>query len=130
VPCRLIADDVDDGAARAARVVQIRQPIGQAGTTVQERACRAAGDAVVAVGHAGDDVFVKAEHTVHAGDAIERRDEMHLARAGVRETGIHTRRKQRVHQTLGAIHVDPPLRSALATAGNYRRCDDKIRKPA
>ena len=102
---RLVADDVDDAGAGAPRVVQVGQPVREArarNAAAWRRACRAI--AAVAVGRAGDHVLLQAEHAAHAGDAVERRDEMHLAGAGIGEAGIHAAGEQRVDQAFGAVH--------------------------
>ena len=57
---RLVADHVDDAGSRAACVVQIGEAVGETGAAMQQRRRRLAGDAVVGVGRAGDDVFLQA----------------------------------------------------------------------
>ena len=54
---RLVADDVHDRRTGPACVVQVRDPVAQAGAEVQERRGRRTGHAAVAVGRAGGDAF-------------------------------------------------------------------------
>src|SRR5262249_24067762 len=101
---RVLADDVDDRHARSARVVQVRETVGEARAEVQQRACGFARHARIAVGRAGDDAFEEPEHATHAGLAVERRDEMHLGGAGIREADVDAAINQRREQTLGSVH--------------------------
>ena len=100
----VIANDIHDRRGSAAGIVQIRQAVCQAGTAMQQRRGGLAGHTGVTIGGAGHHALEQAEHAAHAGDAVERRDEMHLGRAGIGEAGIDTAVQQRVHQTFGAIH--------------------------
>ena len=119
---RLVADDVDDRGRGAAGVVQIGQAVGEAGTAVQQRRGGLAGHPRVAVGGAGHHAFEQAEHAVHAGNAVERGDEMHLRRAGVGETGVDAAFQQRMHQAFGAVHsVVPWYPSTLRTGPDERK---------
>ena len=111
---RLVADDVDDAAARPARVVQAGQAVGQARAAMQQGAGRLVGHAPVAVGAAGDDVLLQAEDAAHARDAVQRGDEMHLAGAGVGEADIDAAAQQRLDQAFGSVHAIPSVRSAVS----------------
>ncbi len=127
---RLVADHVDDAGAGAPRVVQVREAVRQTGSAVQQRRGRLAGDAVVAVRRAGDDVLLQAEHAAHAGDAVERRDEMHLAGAGIGEAGVDAALEQRVDQAFGSVHSHSPARttSVVASAPAARRSRRRRRR--
>ena len=76
------------GVLRAARVVQVRDPVAEAGPEVQQRRGRPAGHARVPVGRAGDDAFEQAEHRPHLGHGVERGDEVHLGGARVGEADV------------------------------------------
>ena len=101
----LVADDVDDAAAGAAGVVQAGEAVGEAGAAMQQGRRGLLRHAPIAVGGAGDDVLLQAEHAAHAGDAVERGDEVHLAGAGVGEADIHAAAEQRSHQAFGSVHT-------------------------
>jgi hypothetical protein len=64
------------------------------------------GEAVIAVGRARHDALEKPEDAAHAFDAIERRDEMHFGRAGIRKTHIHIAVEQCADETLCAVQSD------------------------
>ena len=80
---RLVADDVDDRCGGAACVVQVGQAVGEAGAAMQQCRGRFAGHAGVAVGGAGHHALEQAQDAVHAGNPVERGDEVHLRRAGI-----------------------------------------------
>ena len=86
VPAGVVTDDVQDRRARAPRVVQVGQPVGEAGPEVQQGRRRTTRHATVAVCRAGADALEQAEHGAHAGHLVERTDQRHLGRAGVGET--------------------------------------------
>ena len=69
VPGGVVADEVDDRRVGPAGVVQVGDAVGEAGTEMQQRQRRPAGDPAVAVGGAGDDALEQAEDAAHAGDA-------------------------------------------------------------
>ncbi len=57
---RVVADDVHHRRAGTTRVVQVGEPVPEAGTEVQQRRGRAFGHAAVAVGRAGRDALEQA----------------------------------------------------------------------
>ena len=83
VVARLVADDVNERRARTPGVVQIGKPVGQPRSAMQKRDRRLLGHTPVAVGGPGRDAFEQAQHAAQTGHAVERRNEMHLARAGI-----------------------------------------------
>ena len=103
----LVAHDVDDAGPRAAGVVQVRKSVREAWAAMQQRGRGLARHAPVAVGAAGDDVLLQAEDAAHAGDAVQRGDEMHLAGAGIREADIDPAAQQGVDKTFRAVHRVP-----------------------
>ena len=105
---RVVADDVDDRRRRAARVVQIGEPVGEAGAEMQERRGRLSGDAAVAVGGAGGDALEQAQHAAQARVGIERADQMHFGSAGIGETNLHAAVDQRLRERLRAVHLRAP----------------------
>ena len=71
---------------------------------MEQRRGRPSRHARVTVGASGHHRLREAEHTTHAGDLVQRRDEVHLRRAGVGEAGIDAAREQRANQAFGSIH--------------------------
>ena len=117
----VVADDVDDGRAAAAGVVQVGQAVAEAGAQVQQHRCGPAGHAGVAVGGAGGDALEQREHRVHLGHAVERRDEVHLGGAGVHEAGVDAGVDQGADQRLRAVHGLGHRGEVSAGSGRRRR---------
>jgi hypothetical protein len=74
----VLADDIDDARMRLLGVVQVGEPIGEAGAEMEERRGRRALHAEIAIGRARYHTFKQAEHAAHALDPVKRRDEMHF----------------------------------------------------
>ena len=98
VPGRLVANHVHDRAARATRVVQVRNAVREAGTEMQQRERRPLGHPRVAVRGSRDYAFEQTQHGAHAGDRIQRGDKVHLRGPGVREAHLDPR----IHRPSGA----------------------------
>ena len=101
---RLVADHVDDAGAGAPRVMQVGKPVREPRPAMQERGGGLAAHPVIAVGSTCDHVLLQAQHALHAGDAVERRDEVHLTGAGIGKAGVHAALQQRVDEGFSAIH--------------------------
>ena len=101
----VIADDIDDRRGGAARVVQIGQPVGEAGPEMQQRRRRLLLHAAIAVGHAGHRAFEQAQDRAHAPDLVERGDEMHFRGPGIGEADFDARGDERCDKAFGAVHV-------------------------
>ena len=104
VPGRMVADDVHRRGAGAPRVVDVGGAVREPGSAMEQRRGRPSRHARVTIGASGHHCLRKAGHATHAGDLVERRDEMHLRRAGVGEAGIDAAREQRANQAFGSIH--------------------------
>lgn len=85
---RVIADDVQDRRAGAARIVQVGNAVRVAGPEVQQRHRGLAGHAAIAVRGARAHPLEQPEDRAHARHGIERTDERHLGRAGIGETDV------------------------------------------
>ena len=105
---RVVADEVDDGYVRASRVVQVRDPVAETGTEVQQGGGGPIRHAGISVGRARDDSLEQSEDRAHLRDGVERGDEVHLRRARVREADVHPRVDERTDQGLGAVHCSSP----------------------
>jgi hypothetical protein len=104
VPGGVIADPVDDGRARAPRVVQVREAVGEAGAEVEQGGRGPLGHARIAVRGAGADALEQAQHRSHP-DAIERGHERHLGRARVGEAELDPESARRLEQRLRSVHA-------------------------
>jgi hypothetical protein len=71
---------------------------------MQQRCRRPSGESSITVRRSGHDPFEQTKHAAHAGHAVERRDEMHLARTWIGKAGIDSAGKKRTHQALGTVH--------------------------
>jgi hypothetical protein len=67
---------------------------------VQQRAGRLAGHARVAVGRAGDHALEQPEDGAHPGLLVQRRDEVHLRRAGIGEAHLDAGRDEGLEQAV------------------------------
>ena len=101
----VLADDVDDAGVGLLGVVQVGQPIGEAGAQVQQGGRRPSQHAVVAVGRARHHALEQAQHAAHARHLVQGGHEMHLRRAGIGEADVHSAREQGPHQTFSPIHL-------------------------
>ncbi len=105
---RLVADAVHHLRVRAPPIVQVGKPVREARAAMQQRGRGLPRHPRIAVGRAGDHALEQAEHAAHAGDAVERGDEVHLAGAGIGEAGIDARGEQALHQAFRTVHPRAP----------------------
>ncbi|QFS42058.1 hypothetical protein BURCE16_35090 [Burkholderia cepacia] len=87
---RVIADDVQDRRAGAARIVQVGNAVRVAGAEMQQRHRGLAGHAAIAVRGARAHALEQPEDRAHARHGIERTDERHLGRAWIGKTDVDT----------------------------------------
>jgi hypothetical protein len=66
----MLANQVDDGYSRPARVVEICETIAQTRTEMQQRACRFLCHASIAIHRSGRNSFEQRKHTPHFGDSV------------------------------------------------------------
>ena len=111
----VVADHREQRRPRAARVVQVRQPVAQAGTEVQQYRRRPAGHPPVAVRGAGRHTLELAQHPPHFRHRVQRGHEMHLRRARVGEAHLHPAPGQRPDKRLRTVH-DHTFRLTLRPA--------------
>ena len=103
----VVADDVDDRRPALARVVEVGEPVAEAGAEVQQRRTGLVGHAGVAVGGTGGDALEQAQDRAHLGDVVDGGDEVHLRRSRVREARRHAGVDQRAEEGLRAVgHQD------------------------
>ncbi len=102
---RLVADDVHDRGGSAARVVQVGERVRESRPAMEQGGRRLARHPRIAVGRAGHHALEQAQHAAHAGDAVERGDEMHLRRAGIGEARVDAAGEQGGDEGFGAVHA-------------------------
>ena len=112
----MLADDVDDAGIRLLGVVQIGKAVGEAGSEVQQRRCRRALHAEIAVGGTRHHALEQAEHAAHALDPVQGGDKMHLRGAGIGEADVNAARDQGPHQTFRTVHRSTPVRHVYLIA--------------
>jgi hypothetical protein len=100
----LVTNDINHRRRGPARVVQIRQTVGEARAAMQQRRRRLFRHPCIAVGGTRHHAFEQAKHAMHAGNPVERGNEVHLRRARIGKAGRHAAVQQRMHQALSAIH--------------------------
>jgi len=98
--------------------MKIGKTVRQAGPKVQKRGHGAIHYAIISVGGAGHDSFKQTQHASHAVDAIQRRNEMHFGRAGIRETDVYTAGDKRSRQALCTIHWTLRIGAWLIISGS------------
>ena len=99
----VVADDVDERHLGAPGVVQVRETVAQARPEMQQGRRGSIRHPCVAVRGAGRDALEQAEHGAHLRHRIERGDEMHLRRAGVREARRDAATGECSDECLGAV---------------------------
>ena len=114
---RVVADDVHDRGEGTARVVQARQGVAEPWAEMEEGGGWFLGDPAVAVGGAGDDAFEQPEHSTHLWNLVERRDEVHLGRAGIREANVDAGTDKTADQGLRTVHRFSILVSVTGRSG-------------
>src|SRR5690348_13802532 len=122
---RMLTNNVDDRHLRSTGIVKIRDAVGQTWTKMQQRACWLAKHAGVSVRGSRHYPFEQAEHRTHLRHAVERGNNMHFGRAGVRETGVHSSSHERTNQAFCASHRIECL--LLAAAFQVNGCSVKTR---
>ncbi len=100
---RVIADNVQDRRAGTAGVVKVGDAVRVARPEVQQRHRGLAGHPAVTVRGAGADALEQPQDRTHARHAIERDDERHFRRAGIRETDVDAALARRFEHDARAI---------------------------
>jgi hypothetical protein len=100
----MVTDHIDDRGVCAARIVQVRQSVGQARTQVQQGGRRSFGHAAIAVCGTGHHPLEKGQYSTHLGHRVEACHEVHLRRAWVGEADVHPAAHQCTDQGLRTIH--------------------------
>ncbi len=130
VICRVIPDDSQQRGVRAARIVQVGQPVRQTRSEVQQCGGRLPGHPAEAVGRAGSHPLKQAQHAAHLGHCVQCRDEVHLRRTGVGEARRHAAADQRADDGLGSVHGLTPRPGACLAPGPSRTRRPVRREPA
>ena len=112
--CGVLSDEVDNGDARPAGVVQIRKAVRETGAEMQKRACGFFSHARIAVSRSRDDTFEQTEHAPYCRHSLKRSDKMNFRSAGVGKAHFNPTRHQGANETFCTIHcLDNCILSAL-----------------
>jgi hypothetical protein len=84
----MIAYDIYNWNHRSPRIVKIREPVGEAGTEMQQRGRGTACHSRITIRGAGRDTFKEREHGAHLCDLVQGSYKVHFRGAGVAETDI------------------------------------------
>ena len=128
----MVAHDVDDGRVRPAGVVQVGQPVAEAGPEMQQRGRGPAGHPAVPVGGAGDHALEQAQDAAHGGHVVEGGDEVHLRGAGVGEAHVDAGVDQRREEGTGTVHEVAPVPARAehpVGAEDAERVEDLLDRP-
>jgi len=104
VPARLVADPVHHRRRRSARVVEVRDAIGEARAQVQQGRGGLARHARVAIGCPRAHPLEEPKDGTDAPHLVESRHEGKLGGARVREAELDSRRGGGLHEAERAIH--------------------------
>ena len=104
---RIIAGHIDDGAIGALGIVQIREPICEAWTDMQQRRRWLTGHSGVSVGCAGADTFEEAEDRTESVDGVELLNDLHLGRTRIGKDMVDTSSDQAADETFSSVHKCP-----------------------
>ncbi len=110
---RVIADDVDDRRTRPPGVVQVREPVPEAGAEVQQRGPGPVGHSGIPVGGTGRHTLEQRQQRSHLRYVVERGHEVHLRCAGVREAVVDTGGDERAQQRMSTVHCFSSVLSVL-----------------
>ena len=100
----MIADHNEHRDMRAPGVMQVRQPVAQARTQVQEHRGGLIGDPGVAVSRPGGHALEQCEDTAHLRHGVQCRNEVHLRGSGVGEADPYSVLDERGDECLSAVH--------------------------
>jgi hypothetical protein len=124
----VVAHEVEHGRAGAPGVVQVREPVAEAGAEVQQGRGRPPGHPPVSVGGAGRPALEQAQDAARLGPAVHGGDEVHLGRARIGEAELHAAAREGREDRLGAArrgHRTPPFTGRAAGPGAAGRPGDQ-----
>ena len=110
----MIANNVDHWCIAPARIVQVGNTIGHAGTEMEQRCRRFSGHSADAVGSTGADTFEQGQYRFHSRYRIQGLNQMHFRGAGVSYTKFYAAVGERIDQCGGAVHSDILIASVVA----------------
>src|SRR5580692_4727741 len=101
----MLADQVDDWHVGPASIVQVREPVPEAGTEMQQRTRRLLYHPRIAVRSAGGDSLKQTERAPYFRSAVKRCDDVNFRGAWVREARVNARCCQGANQAFRARHA-------------------------
>ena len=84
----VLADEVDDRHLGPARVMQIRETVGETGAEMQQGARRLFSHPRIAVGRSGHDAFEEAQYAANFRCAVQRGNNVNFRCAWVGKTSV------------------------------------------
>ena len=109
----MITDDVDYRRARASSVVEVRQAIGEAWSSMQQGCRRSTLHPPITVSRAGDHSLEEANHAPHGWPPVERRHKVHLGGSGIGKTDVNAVGEQHFAKSIGSVHAFPRAHAAM-----------------
>src|SRR5438552_16026725 len=106
---RMLANEVDDRHLRPARIVQIGDPVAEAGAKMKKSACWFPGHACITICRSRYHAFKQTEHAAHFRHPVKCSNYMYFRGAWVGEAGFNLSCNQRANQTLSPVHCCSPL---------------------
>src|SRR5215469_4852486 len=100
----VIADDIHDGRRGFARVMEVRESIGQPRPEMEQRGCRLVCHPCVTVRRPGHDTLEQTENASHPVHPIKSGNEVHFGRPWVGETHVNATSDEGPYQTFSTIH--------------------------
>ena len=104
--CGVLANEVDNGHACPACIVQIRETVAETRAEMQEGAGGFFSHARIAVGGSGDNAFEETEHAAYFRHSVKRSDEVNFRSAGVREAHLYAGGDEGFDDRPSAVHRD------------------------
>src|SRR5207253_11370919 len=91
----MLANDIDDRHLRPARIVQIGDPVAEAGAKMKERACWLPSHPCITICRSRYHAFKQTEHAAHPHHSVKCSNYMYFRGARIRKTGLNAFPHQR-----------------------------------
>src|SRR5205823_1500533 len=111
---RMLANDVDDRHLRPARIMQIGDPVAEAGAKMKESACWFPGHARITICRSRYHAFKQTEQAAHFRHSVDGSNYMDFRGARIRKTGLNASPNQRANQTFRPVHLCLPRHLSMS----------------
>jgi hypothetical protein len=109
----MLAHNVDDRHVCPARIVQVRDPIGETRTEMKKSACWFSGHPCIAICGCRDNTLKQTEYAPHSSLSVECRNDVHFRGARIRKANFDPSGDQRRNQTFSPVHQFTTLGTAF-----------------